>query len=177
MDGTVIVCEGCSARGEQLDCIVGEPTSGETLGDICKNGRRGSLSGRLTIKGVQGRVAYPPPGAQPPSTTFAPALAELAAQEWDQGNECFPPTTFQVSNMNSGTGATNVVPGEAVALFNFRFSTASTPESLKARVHAILDHHGLESRAGVGAGRRALPHAARLRSPTRWPRPSRPRPA
>jgi succinyl-diaminopimelate desuccinylase len=144
IDGTVIVCEELQRRGEQLDyCIVGEPTSGETLGDICKNGRRGSLSGRLTVKGIQGHVAYPHL-ARNPIHQIAPALAELAAQEWDQGNEYFPPTTFQISNLNSGTGATNVVPGEAVALFNFRFSTASTPDGLKARVKAILERHGLE---------------------------------
>lgn len=144
VDGTVIVCDELKRRGVKLDyCIVGEPTSGEKLGDICKNGRRGSLSGRLAVKGVQGHVAYPHL-ARNPIHLLAPALTELVAQEWDQGNEYFPPTTFQVSNLNSGTGATNVVPGEAVALFNFRFSTASTPEGLKARVHAILDKHGLE---------------------------------
>jgi len=144
VDGTVIVCEELQRRGEQLDyCIVGEPTSGEVLGDTCKNGRRGSLSGRLVVKGIQGHVAYPHL-ARNPVHQLAPALAELAATEWDQGNEYFPPTTFQVSNLNAGTGATNVVPGEAVALFNFRFSTASTPEGLKARVHGILDRHGLE---------------------------------
>lgn len=144
VDGTVIVCDELERRGVKLDyCIVGEPTSGEKLGDICKNGRRGSLSGRLAVKGVQGHVAYPHL-ARNPIHLLAPALTELVAQEWDQGNEYFPPTTFQVSNLNSGTGATNVVPGEAVALFNFRFSTASTPEGLKARVHAILDKHGLE---------------------------------
>jgi succinyl-diaminopimelate desuccinylase len=144
VDGTVIVCDELKRRGVKLDyCIVGEPTSGEKLGDICKNGRRGSLSGRLAIKGVQGHVAYPHL-ARNPIHLLAPALTELVAQEWDQGNEYFPPTTFQVSNLNSGTGATNVVPGEAVALFNFRFSTASTPEGLKARVHAILDKHGLD---------------------------------
>ena len=144
VDGTVIVCDELKRRGVKLDyCIVGEPTSGEKLGDICKNGRRGSLSGRLAVKGVQGHVAYPHL-ARNPIHLLAPALTELVAQEWDQGNEYFPPTTFQVSNLNSGTGATNVVPGEAVALFNFRFSTASAPEGLKARVHAILDKHGLE---------------------------------
>lgn len=143
-DGTVIVCDELKRRGVQLDyCIVGEPTSGEKLGDTCKNGRRGSLSGRLAVKGVQGHVAYPHL-ARNPIHLLAPALTELVAQEWDQGNEYFPPTTFQVSNLNSGTGATNVVPGEAVALFNFRFSTASTPADLKARVHAILDRHGLD---------------------------------
>lgn len=144
VDGTVIVCDELKRRGVKLDyCIVGEPTSGEKLGDICKNGRRGSLSGRLAVKGVQGHVAYPHL-ARNPIHLLAPALTELVAQEWDQGNEYFPPTTFQVSNLNSGTGATNVVPGEAVALFNFRFSTASTPEGIKARVHAILDKHGLD---------------------------------
>lgn len=144
VDGTVIVCEELQRRGVQLDyCIVGEPTSGEKLGDICKNGRRGSLSGTLTVKGVQGHVAYPHL-ARNPIHQLAPALAEIVAQEWDQGNEYFPPTTFQVSNLNSGTGATNVVPGDAVALFNFRFSTASTLDGLKSRVHAILDKHGLE---------------------------------
>ncbi|SAI42457.1 succinyl-diaminopimelate desuccinylase [Bordetella ansorpii] len=144
VDGTVIVCEELTRRGVQLDyCIVGEPTSGDVLGDTCKNGRRGSLSGKLTVKGVQGHVAYPHL-ARNPVHQLAPALAELVAIEWDQGNEYFPPTTFQVSNLNAGTGATNVVPGTAVALFNFRFSTASTPDGLKAQVHAVLDQHGLE---------------------------------
>lgn len=144
IDGTVIVCEALKARGETLDyCIVGEPTSTDKLGDVCKNGRRGSLSGKLTVKGIQGHVAYPHL-ARNPLHQLAPALAEIVNIEWDQGNEYFPPTTFQVSNLNAGTGATNVVPGEAVALFNFRFSTASTPESLKARVCEVLDRHGLE---------------------------------
>jgi len=144
VDGTVIVCNELKARGEQLDyCIVGEPTSGEALGDTCKNGRRGSLSGRLTVKGIQGHVAYPHL-ARNPVHQLAPALADLAATEWDRGNEYFPPTTFQVSNLRAGTGATNVVPGEALVLFNFRFSTASTPDSLKQRVHTLLDKHGLE---------------------------------
>ncbi|MGN6581105.1 MAG: succinyl-diaminopimelate desuccinylase [Bordetella sp.] len=152
VDGTVIVCDELQRRGVQLDyCIVGEPTSGECLGDICKNGRRGSLSGRLTVKGVQGHVAYPHL-ARNPIHLLAPALTELVAQEWDQGNEYFPPTTFQISNLNSGTGATNVVPGEAVALFNFRFSTASTPAGLKARVQAILDRHNLEYELGWELG-------------------------
>jgi succinyl-diaminopimelate desuccinylase len=143
-DGTVKVCERLKARGEKLDyCIVGEPTSSEKLGDVCKNGRRGSLSGRLTIKGIQGHVAYPHL-ARNPVHQFAPALTELVAIEWDRGNEYFPPTSFQISNMNAGTGATNVVPGEAVVLFNFRFSTASTPASLKTRVAEVLDRHGLE---------------------------------
>ena len=144
IDGTVIVCNELQARGVQLDyCIVGEPTSGDVLGDTCKNGRRGSLSGRLTVKGIQGHVAYPHL-ARNPVHQLAPALAEIAATEWDRGNEYFPPTTFQVSNLRAGTGATNVVPGDAVVLFNFRFSTASTPDSLKQRVHALLDKHGLE---------------------------------
>ncbi|MBV7485639.1 succinyl-diaminopimelate desuccinylase [Bordetella sp. BOR01] len=144
IDGTVIVCDELKARGVQLDyCIVGEPTSGDVLGDTCKNGRRGSLSGKLTVKGIQGHVAYPHL-ARNPVHQLAPALAELAATEWDQGNEYFPPTTFQVSNLRAGTGATNVVPGEAVMLFNFRFSTASTPGGLKQRVHALFDKHGLE---------------------------------
>ena len=144
IDGTAIVCDALKARGEQLDyCIVGEPTSTTDIGDVCKNGRRGSLSGSLTVKGIQGHVAYPHL-ARNPVHQLSPALAEIVSIEWDQGNEYFPPTTFQVSNLNAGTGATNVVPGEATALFNFRFSTASTPESLKARVHEVLDRHGLE---------------------------------
>lgn len=144
LDGTVRVCEALAQRGETPDfCIVGEPTSVDALGDTIKNGRRGSLSGRLTIIGKQGHVAYPHL-ARNPVHLLAPALAELAAQHWDDGNEYFPPTTFQVSNLHAGTGATNVVPGSAVLDFNFRFATASTPESLKQRVHAILDAHGLE---------------------------------
>ncbi|MBX6318125.1 succinyl-diaminopimelate desuccinylase [Pigmentiphaga sp.] len=143
-DGTVKVCEWLSARGEQLDyCIVGEPTSSVQLGDTIKNGRRGSLSGRLVVKGIQGHVAYPEK-ARNPIHQCAGALAELAVTEWDRGNEYFPPTTFQISNFHSGTGATNVVPGEAVIDFNFRFSTASTADELKSRVAAILDRHGLE---------------------------------
>ncbi|ARP82391.1 succinyl-diaminopimelate desuccinylase [Bordetella genomosp. 8] len=144
VDGTVRVCEWLQQRGETLDyCIVGEPTSVERLGDMCKNGRRGSLSGRLTVKGIQGHVAYPHL-ARNAVHDVAPALAELVSIVWDQGNEYFPPTTFQVSNMSAGTGATNIVPGEAVLLFNFRFSTASTPESLQSRVKAVLDKHGVD---------------------------------
>lgn len=143
-DGTVVVCNALKARGEQLDyCIVGEPTSSTTLGDTCKNGRRGSLSGTLVVKGIQGHVAYPHLGRNP-LHQLAPALTALTTTEWDAGNEYFPPTTFQVSNLHAGTGATNVIPGEAEMRFNFRFSTASTPESLQSRVHAILDAHGLE---------------------------------
>lgn len=144
VNGTVKVCEALQARGEQLDyCIVGEPTSVSALGDTIKNGRRGSLSGRLTVQGKQGHVAYPHL-ARNPVHLLAPALSDLVRAHWDDGNAYFPPTTFQVSNLHAGTGATNVVPGLAVVDFNFRFSTASTPETLKARVHAILDAHGLE---------------------------------
>jgi succinyl-diaminopimelate desuccinylase len=142
--GTVEVVRALQARGEGIDyCIVGEPTSTARLGDVIKNGRRGSLSGRLTVKGQQGHVAYPHL-ARNPIHLLAPALAELAAAEWDRGNAYFPPTTWQVSNLHAGTGATNVIPGSAELLFNFRFSTASTPESLRERVHAILDRHGLD---------------------------------
>lgn len=144
VNGTVKVCEQLAARGEQLDyCIVGEPTSVDTLGDTVKNGRRGSLSGRLTIKGKQGHVAYPHL-ARNPIHLLAPALVDLTCERWDDGNEYFPPTTFQVSNLHSGTGATNVVPGVAVLDFNFRFSTASTPDSLKHRVGRILASHELD---------------------------------
>ncbi len=142
-DGTVKVVEALQARGETLDyCIVGEPTSDATLGDTIKNGRRGSMSGKLTIKGLQGHIAYPHL-AKNPIHLLAPALAELVDEHWDAGNEYFPPTTWQVSNLHSGTGATNVIPGRAELLFNFRFSTASTVEDLQRRVHAILDKHGL----------------------------------
>ena len=143
-DGTVKVVEALQARGEKMDyCIVGEPTSTHTLGDCVKNGRRGSMSGKLVVKGVQGHIAYPHL-AKNPVHLLAPALAELVAEKWDDGNEYFPPTTWQVSNMHSGTGASNVIPGHADVMFNFRFSTASTVEGLQKRVHAILDKHGLE---------------------------------
>ncbi|WP_175776903.1 succinyl-diaminopimelate desuccinylase [Burkholderia anthina] len=143
-DGTVKVVELLETRGERLDyCIVGEPTSTTELGDVVKNGRRGSMSGELIVKGVQGHIAYPHL-AKNPIHLLAPALAELAAEQWDEGNEYFPPTTWQVSNLHAGTGATNVIPGHADLMFNFRFSTASTVEGLQARVHAILDKHGLE---------------------------------
>lgn len=142
--GTVKVVEALRARGEMLDyCIVGEPTSDATLGDVVKNGRRGSMSGKLTVKGVQGHIAYPHL-AKNPIHLLAPALAELVEEHWDAGNEYFPPTTWQVSNLHSGTGASNVIPGRAELTFNFRFSTASTVEELQRRVHAILDRHGLE---------------------------------
>ncbi|WP_265920546.1 succinyl-diaminopimelate desuccinylase [Cupriavidus nantongensis] len=143
-DGTVKVVEALAARGERLDyCVIGEPTSVNALGDMVKNGRRGSLSGKLTVKGIQCHIAYPHLGRNPIHDA-APALAELAAEVWDQGNEYFPPTSWQMSNIHGGTGATNVIPGHVTIDFNFRFSTASTPEGLKARVHAILDRHSLE---------------------------------
>lgn len=144
VDGTVKVVEALKARGELLDyCIVGEPTCTTRLGDTLKNGRRGSLSGKLTVKGVQGHIAYPHL-AKNPIHLAAPAVAELAATQWDAGNEYFPPTTWQISNIHGGTGATNVIPGTVEILFNFRFSTASTVDGLKSAVHAILDKHGLE---------------------------------
>ena len=142
-DGTVIVCQALQARGEKLDfCVVGEPTSVERTGDMIKNGRRGSMSGRLTVKGLQGHIAYPHL-AKNPIHLFAPALAELVAIEWDQGNAFFPPTSWQVSNLHGGTGASNVIPGALVVDFNFRFSTESTPEQLQARLQAVLERHGL----------------------------------
>lgn len=142
--GTTLVVETLRARGEALDfCIVGEPTSTNTLGDTIKNGRRGSLSGKLTVKGVQGHIAYPHL-AKNPIHLAAPALAELAAETWDEGNEYFPPTSWQMSNIKAGTGATNVIPGTLEVLFNFRFATVHTADDLKARVHAVLDRHGLD---------------------------------
>ncbi|RJG15524.1 succinyl-diaminopimelate desuccinylase [Massilia cavernae] len=144
VDGTVVVCERLEERGETLDyCLVGEPTSAHVLGDMIKNGRRGSLSGKLRIKGIQGHIAYPQ-HARNPIHQAAPALAELAAEQWDQGNEYYLPTSWQVSNIHAGTGANNVIPGELALDFNFRFSTASTADGLEARVHAILDKHNLE---------------------------------
>ena len=147
-DGTVVVCNALAARGERIDyCIVGEPTAVERCGDMIKNGRRGTMSGKLTIKGVQGHIAYPHL-AKNPVHAFAPALAELVAINqaggWDGGNAYFQPTSWQVSNIHAGTGASNVIPGAAVIDFNFRFSTESTPESLQQRVHAVLDAHGLD---------------------------------
>lgn len=144
VDGTVKVCEVLKARGEKLDyCIVGEPTSVNRLGDMIKNGRRGSLSGKLTVKGVQGHIAYPQL-AKNPIHLAAPALAELAATEWDRGNEYFPPTSWQMSNIHGGTGASNVIPGELVVDFNFRYSTEQTVDTLKTKVHQVLDRHGLD---------------------------------
>jgi succinyl-diaminopimelate desuccinylase len=141
--GTVKVVRALEARGEKPDyCIVGEPTSLKRTGDVIKNGRRGSLSGELIVKGIQGHVAYPHL-ARNPVHDIAASIAELAQTEWDRGNEYFPPTTWQISNMNAGTGANNVIPGHAQIKFNFRFSTASTVESLQTRVHGILDRQGV----------------------------------
>lgn len=143
-DGTVKVVEWLASEGTRLDaCIVGEPTSVERVGDMVKLGRRGSLTGRLTVHGVQGHVAYPHLADNPIHRVAAP-LAELAATEWDRGNEHFPPTSFQVSNLHAGTGVGNVIPGEAVVDFNFRYSTASTADELRARVEALLARHGVK---------------------------------
>lgn len=143
-DGTVVVCKVLRERGVPLDyCIVGEPTSVKQTGDMVKNGRRGSMSGKLTVKGIQGHIAYPHL-ARNPIHQAAPALAELAAIVWDQGNEHFPPTSWQISNIHGGTGAGNIIPGQVVVDFNFRFSTESTAEGLQQRVAAVLDKHGLE---------------------------------
>ena len=143
-DGTVVVCKALQERGEKLDyCIVGEPTSVERTGDMIKNGRRGSMSGKLTVKGLQGHIAYPHL-AKNPIHLVAPALAELVSVEWDKGNEFFPPTTWQISNFHAGTGAGNVIPGSAVIDFNFRFSTECTVSSLQQRLKAVLDAHQLD---------------------------------
>lgn len=148
VDGTVKVVEALKARGEHFDyCIVGEPTSNKQVGDMIKNGRRGSLSGKLTVKGVQGHIAYPHL-VKNPIHLVAPAIKDMVETVWDKGNEYFPPTSWQISNMNGGTGATNVVPGEVEILFNFRFcpelnGAGSTEANLKSRVHAILDKHEL----------------------------------
>jgi succinyl-diaminopimelate desuccinylase len=143
IDGTIKVVEALKARGEHFDyCIVGEPTSNKVVGDMIKNGRRGSLSGKLVVKGVQGHIAYPHL-VKNPIHMVAPAIKDMVDTVWDNGNEYFPPTSWQISNMNGGTGATNVVPGEVEILFNFRFSTASTEQNLKERVYAILDKHEL----------------------------------
>jgi succinyl-diaminopimelate desuccinylase len=147
-DGTMVVCNALAARGERIDyCIVGEPTAVERCGDMIKNGRRGTLSGKLTVNGVQGHIAYPHL-AKNPVHALAPALAELVAINdagaWDAGNAFFQPTSWQVSNIHAGTGASNVIPGTAVVDFNFRFSTESTPEALQQRVQAVLDKHGLD---------------------------------
>jgi succinyl-diaminopimelate desuccinylase len=144
LDGTVVVCEALKERGEAPDfCIVGEPTSVQQTGDMIKNGRRGTLSGKLTVKGIQGHIAYPHL-ARNPIHEVAPALAELVALQWDSGNAFFPPTTWQVSNIHGGTGASNVIPGSVVIDFNFRFSTESTPEALQERLTAVLRRHALD---------------------------------
>jgi succinyl-diaminopimelate desuccinylase len=144
VDGTVIVCDQLKARGERLDyCIVGEPSSVERVGDMIKNGRRGSMSGKLVVNGVQGHIAYPQL-AKNPIHLALPALDELATIEWDWGNDFFQPTSWQISNIHGGTGAGNVIPGTIVVDFNFRYSTESTPESLQKRTHEVLDRHGLD---------------------------------
>jgi succinyl-diaminopimelate desuccinylase len=144
IDGTVIVCNQLKARGEQLDyCIVGEPTSVKQVGDMIKNGRRGTMSGKLIIKGIQGHIAYPHM-AKNPIHLAMPALAELTTIEWDKGNEYYLPTSWQMSNIHAGTGASNVIPGECVIDFNFRFSTSSTVDGLQQRVHATLDKYGFD---------------------------------
>lgn len=144
VDGTVVVCRQLTERKQRLDyCLVGEPTSVERTGDMIKNGRRGTMSGKLIVRGLQGHIAYPHM-AKNPIHLFAPALAELVQIEWDRGNDYFPPTSWQVSNYHAGTGASNVIPGQAVIDFNFRFSTESTPEGLQKRLCAVLDNHGLD---------------------------------
>ncbi|MEO7392895.1 MAG: succinyl-diaminopimelate desuccinylase, partial [Ramlibacter sp.] len=144
VDGTVMVCDRLKARGERLDyCIVGEPSSVERVGDMIKNGRRGSMSGRLTVKGIQGHIAYPQL-ARNPIHQALPALAELATLEWDWGNDFFQPTSWQVSNIHGGTGAGNIIPGTVVVDFNFRFSSESTPEGLQKLTREVLDRHGLD---------------------------------
>jgi succinyl-diaminopimelate desuccinylase len=148
VDGTVKVVEALKARSELIDyCIVGEPTSNRVVGDMIKNGRRGSLSGKLTVKGIQGHIAYPHL-VKNPIHLVAPAIKDMVETVWDKGNEYFPPTSWQISNMNGGTGATNVVPGEVEILFNFRFcpelnNEGSTESNLKSRIHTILDAHQL----------------------------------
>ncbi len=144
INGTVKVVEHLVARDEQIDmCLVGEPSSSKQLGDVIKNGRRGSLNGKLTVRGTQGHVAYPQL-ADNPIHRAAPALAELAGIEWDRGNAFFPPTSFQISNINSGTGAENVVPGELQVMFNLRYSTELSEQLIRERVHAVLDSHKLD---------------------------------
>ena len=163
VDGTVRVVERLKAAGERIDyCVVGEPSSVDALGDMMKNGRRGTLSGTLTVRGVQGHVAYPHL-ARNPIHLIAPALAELAATHWDDGNADFPPTTWQCSNIHAGTGAGNVVPGTLELLFNFRYSTASTRESLATRFESVLKRHVLDySLVWTGHGRSFLTKPGRL---------------
>lgn len=143
-DGTKRVMETLTERGINLDwCLIGEPSSSEQLGDVVRTGRRGSLHGNLTVKGIQGHVAYPNKAANP-IHLFAAAMAEFTTETWDAGNEFFPPTSMQISNIHAGTGVTNVIPGHMDVVFNFRYSTESNEESLKTRVEAIFDKHGLE---------------------------------
>jgi len=144
VDGTVKVIEWLEQRGDKIDwCLVGEPSSTNTVGDVVKNGRRGSIGARLTIKGVQGHIAYPHL-AKNPIHQFTPVLSDLVNETWDNGNEFFPPTSFQISNINAGTGATNVIPGTVDVLFNLRYSTEITHETIKSRIHAILDKHDID---------------------------------
>ena len=163
VDGTVRVVERLAKADTSIDyCIVGEPSSDARLGDTIKNGRRGTLSGTLTVRGVQGHIAYPQL-ARNPIHLAAPALAELAAMHWDDGNEYFPPTSFQISNIHAGTGAGNVIPGALELMFNFRYSTQSTRDSLAARLTAVLDRHGLDySIAWTGHGEPFLTPRGRL---------------
>jgi succinyl-diaminopimelate desuccinylase len=163
IDGTVRVVERLAARGETIDhCVVGEPTSVARIGDTIKNGRRGTLSGRLVVRGIQGHVAYPDL-ARNPIHTAAPALAELAAIRWDDGDAHFPPTTWQCSNIHAGTGATNVIPGTLELLFNFRHGPASTRESLAARLEGVLKKHGLDYELEwTGSGKPYLTERGRL---------------
>jgi len=143
LDGTVVVCKLLKERGQAPDfCIVGEPTSVERTGDMIKNGRRGTMSGKLTVKGIQGHIAYPHL-AQNPIHSAAPALAELVAMRWDEGNDFFQPTSWQISNIHGGTGASNIIPGTVVIDFNFRFCTESTPEHLQQRLTDVLNRHSL----------------------------------
>jgi succinyl-diaminopimelate desuccinylase len=144
VDGTVKVVEWLKSRDEKIDwCIVGEPTAVQRTGDMVKNGRRGTLSGKLTIKGIQGHIAYPQLASNP-IHLFAPALAELTTTSWDKGNDFFQPTSWQVSNIHAGTGANNVIPAEVVVDFNFRFSTESTADELKQGLEAVLRKHQLD---------------------------------
>ena len=144
VDGTTVVCQALKARGQRLDwCIVGEPTSVERTGDMIKNGRRGTLSGKLRVKGIQGHIAYPQL-ARNPVHDLGPVLAEWVATTWDHGNDYFPPTSWQVSNIHAGTGAGNIIPGECVVDFNFRFCTESSVEGLKSRITSVLDRHGVD---------------------------------
>jgi succinyl-diaminopimelate desuccinylase len=144
VDGTTVVCQALKARGQRLDwCIVGEPTSVQRTGDMIKNGRRGTLSGKLKVKGIQGHIAYPQL-ARNPVHDLAPVLAEWVATTWDHGNDYFPPTSWQVSNIHAGTGAGNVIPGECVVDFNFRFSTESSVDSLKQRITEVLNRHQVQ---------------------------------